>query len=402
MKILIILSILLVFTVMSCMEGDPLHDITGERIDNGGFYLDTLYAMSDTSIIEGKISTAFSGKLLLGSYKDFESRILVRFLGVPADTFEVDSLRLILNSVYNQGEASLPINGTAYMVTEDWEESVNEDESWNWQDKIDQSPEVTSEFELAETEKGSHVIELSPELMKTWQDTTGGGRNYGLLLDFNSASYIKEFGSKNNTDGIPVPQLVAVYYNHSLDSTIHDTLSVDKDASLLDFTGTFNPNLLQIVSGYSVKSFLKFDLSSLPKNAALATMRFILYRDADNSVINTNLEEQMYLRTATSDYDLLPEYDIDSTFAFNIFYNVVLSEQTKDVLDIAPVDRGRFSQNFLQAIVNGDIPLGSFMVQYRNEWDGISVYAVRDSKSENINRRPKLIVEYYNIPNPRL
>ena len=67
------------------MEGDPLHDITGERIDNGGIYLDTLYAVSDTAIVEGKISTAFSGKLLLGSYKDFESRILVRFPNVPVD-----------------------------------------------------------------------------------------------------------------------------------------------------------------------------------------------------------------------------------------------------------------------------------------------------------------------------
>ena len=122
--------------------------------------------------------------------------------------------------------------------------------------------------------------------MKTWQDTTGGGNNFGLLLNFNTASYIKEFGSRNNSDDVPVPRLVAVYYNQALDSTIHDTLLSDKDASLIDFTGEFDTDLLQIVSGYSVKSFLKFEVSSIPPTAALATMRFILHRDVGNSLIN--------------------------------------------------------------------------------------------------------------------
>ena len=36
------------------------------------------------------------------------------------------------------------------MVTEDWEESVNKDESWHWQDKIDLSPETSMTFELNE------------------------------------------------------------------------------------------------------------------------------------------------------------------------------------------------------------------------------------------------------------
>jgi hypothetical protein len=386
----------------SCIEGDPLHDITGEKLNNGGYNLDTLYAISDTSIVEGKISTAFSGKLLLGSYKDFEARFLVRFLNIPADTFKIDSLRLILNSVYNQGETSIPISGTAYMVTADWEESVNEDENWKWQENIDNSPETSSTFEIDSKAEGSHIIELSPELMKTWQDTTGGGNNFGLLLNFKTASYIKEFGSKNNTDGIPVPRLVAVYYNHALDSTMHDTLFSDKDASLIDFTGEFDPDLLQIVSGYSVKSFLKFDVSSIPQNAALATMRFILHRDVGNSLINTNLQEVMYLRTATSDYKLLPNYEIDSTFVINISYNVILSEQLPNILDISPGDRGKISQNFLQSIVNDWVSFGSFMVQYRNEWDGISIYAVKDSESTDKSQRPKIIVEYYNIPSPRL
>jgi hypothetical protein len=386
----------------SCIEGDPLHDISGAGINNGGIFLDTLYAISDTSIVEGKISTAFSGKILLGSYKDFETRFLIRFLSIPADSFQIDSLRLILNSTSNQGEALSPLTGSAYMVTEDWEESVNVDENWNWREKIDNSPETITDFELSDDSESTHTIELSPALMKTWQDTTGGGNNFGLLVDFNSASYIKEFGSTNNSTSSLLPRLVAVYYDKSLDSTRHDTLYADKDASLIDFTGSFNPDFVQIGSGYSVKSFFKFDVNAIPKNAALATMRFILYRDVGNSVTNNNLIEQMYLRAATTDYNSLPNYEIDSTFVFNIYHNVVLSESSPNVLDLISTDRGLASQNFLQSIINGDVPLGSFMVQYRNEWDGISLYTVKDSESSVKNRRPRIIVEYYDVPNPRL
>ena len=389
-------------TFWSCIEGEPLHDITGERIDSGGIYLDTLYASADTTIIEGKVTTAFSGKLLLGSYKEFDTRFLIRFPNIPADSFQIDSLKLILNSVSNQGEASEPINGTAYMVTEDWEESVNKDESWNWKEKIDLSAETTSDFELSEEAEKTHIIDLSNNLANNWQDTTSGGNNFGLLLDFNSASYIKEFGSTNNSDDIPIPRLVVVYYNHSLDSVMHDTLAADKDASLIDFKGTFDPDLLQLISGYSVKSFFKFDINQIPKNAALATMRFILYRDVENSVINENIQETMNLRTATSDYNSLPSYQIDSTFVFSIFHGVILNEISTNILDVAPANRGSNSQNFMQSLVNGDILLGSFMVQYRNEWDGVSVYAIRDSDTDDISMRPKIIVEYYDIPTPRL
>ncbi|MCK4754697.1 MAG: hypothetical protein KAS58_05645 [Calditrichia bacterium] len=398
----IIISLLLTITMWSCIEGDPLHDITGARINNGGIYLDTLYAISDTSIVEGKVSTAFGAKLLLGSYADFETRFLIRFTKIPADSFKIDSLRLILSSLSNQGETLLPLTGSTYMVTEDWEESVNENEDWDWQDKIDKSPETSANFELRDESGTTHVIELPPVLMNTWQDTTAGGNNFGLLVDFNNASYIKEFGSSNYSSSGLRPKLVAVYYDASLDSTIHDTLFVDKDASLIDFTGSFDPALIKIASGYSVKAFFKFDLNTIPKNAALATMRFILNRDVDNSVINSNISEKMYLRTATTDFNSLPFYEVDSTFVLSFFHNVSLSELSENVLDIPQAERGGVSQNFLQDIINGDISFGSFMVQYKNEWDGVSVYAVKDTKSSDINLRPKIIIEYYDIPNPRL
>ena len=400
-KIIIISSLFFIIS-WSCRDGDPLYDITGEPLENGGIYLDTLYAISDTSIVEGKTSLAYSAKLLLGSYSDFESRFLIRFTNMPPDSFQVDSLKLLLTSISNQGEALTPLTGTAYRVTEDWEESVNKDENWHWQDKIDTSPETSAPFEINTSVATTHIINLPKALMDFWQDTTGGGKNFGLLLDFNNTTYIKEFGSRNNPTSSLNPKMVAIYYDASLDSTISDTLLADKDVSLLDFKGNFDPNLIQITAGYSVKAFFKFDLSGIPKSAAFATMNFILKRDVVHSVFNDDFTEQMNLRISKTDYDALPYYEIDSTFVFDGDRDVILDEISTNVLDIPLSERGNNAQNFLQDIVNGEVNFGSFMVEYRNEWQGVSVYTVKGVDASIRNDRPKLILEYYNVPNPRL
>ncbi len=159
----IVLLIIGIITSWSCVEGDPLHDITGERLQSGNIYRDTLYAVSNTSVIEGKVSTALSTKLLLGTYKDFETRTLIQFGSIPDDSIQVDSLRLVLTAVDNQGEVLGTLQGSAHMVTNYWPESVNEDENWDWQSNISYDPEYTSQFEVGEETSTYQVLDLPPE-----------------------------------------------------------------------------------------------------------------------------------------------------------------------------------------------------------------------------------------------
>ncbi|TFH01235.1 MAG: hypothetical protein E4H13_05470, partial [Calditrichales bacterium] len=155
-----LLSVLVLVTMWSCSEGDPLHIITNTRVENGGIVSDTLYALADTSIVKGKISTANSKRLLLGQNSGFETRFLIRFGQMPDDTIKVDSLRLLLTSVANFGETAAPIQGSAYLVTEDWPESVNEDADWDFRSKIDQTEETTAHFEINADAKQIHSIDL--------------------------------------------------------------------------------------------------------------------------------------------------------------------------------------------------------------------------------------------------
>jgi hypothetical protein len=351
----------------SCFEGDPLHDIDGNRTQGVNIYRDTLYAINSRSVIGGKVSTAFSTKLLLGSYQGFETRSLLQFSSIPSDTIEVDSLILVLTSLENQGKALGPITGTAYLVTAEWPESVNDDENWDWRNNISYLPETSVSFEISNESNSLHYIQLPSTLMKVWQDTVGGSHNYGLLLDFNNADYIKQFSSVDALFSGTRPKLGYSYYNASLDSTIHDTIYVSQDASLIDFTENFDPEKIYITSGISIRSFFEFDLSAIPASAVLATMNFTASRDTLNSIYNPESLQNMYFRTVTTPFNLLPYYEVDSTFTKNLYYTINLENSEEQMLSIVEIERGTGAQNFLQSIINGDIQFGSFMAQYKYE-----------------------------------
>ena len=397
-----LLSVLVLVTMWSCSEGDPLHIITNTRVENGGIVSDTLYALADTSIVKGKISTANSKRLLLGQNSGFETRFLIRFGQMPDDTIKVDSLRLLLTSVANFGETAAPIQGSAYLVTEDWPESVNEDADWDFRSKIDQTEETTAHFEINADAKQIHSIDLPPALVDVWRDTTGGGKNFGILVDFNSATNIKEFSSVDALLSGQRPRLVVTYTDTGLDSIMHDTLFVNKDASLIEFIGTLNPTDLVVASGYAVQSYLKFDFSHVPSNAILSTMNMIIKRDTLNSLINENRTEEMYLRLVRNSYDELPVAEIDSSFMQNVYYNVSMVDNDAHELSIDPLDRGPGSQRFIQEILNGETPYGSFLLHYKNEGEDISIYKMIDEKTSDPDERPRLIIEYYLVPEARL
>jgi hypothetical protein len=386
----------------SCLEGDPLHDVTGARLPNGTVVRDTLYAVNNRSVIEGKVSTAFSTRLLLGTYKNFETRALIQFGPIPHDSIHVDSLRLVLTAVDNQGDNFGTIQGSAHMVNEYWPETVNEDEDWNWQNNISYDPAYVSQFEVGEEVSDYQIIDLPSEIMTVWQDTVGGSKNFGLLLDYQSADYIKQYSSVDGLFNSQRPRLVYVWYEEAQDSTHHDTLYVSQDASLIDYTGTFDPEKIYVASGYSVRSFFEFDLSQIPATAVFSTMNFVAVRDSVNSLKNNEGIESMILRTATTPFEELPSYTIDSTFTTNVYYSIYVVESTDNQLSILTSARGTGSQYFLQSILNGEVEYGSFMLQYTNEGERVSVYTLFDNQNADIENRPKLIFEYLEIPHTRM
>ncbi len=390
----------------ACQDPSPFKDEGKDILEAyGQIKSDTLYAKSDTFLVNGKISTASSPKLSLGTYQNFESRMLIEFGIVPPDSFIMDELHVIISSAADFGNAGGLLEGTVYRVTDTWTESVNADPDWDFRSRIDYSPETSTNFSfdgLDSTLYTDYSIQLPVELVSFWQDTTGGDNNHGILFDFSSGGLIREFSSREGLFISRIPRIVFSYHAAGSDSIISDTLAATKDATLIDFTGNFDEDKIYVSSGYTTRAFFEFDFSSIPKTASISSVNFFYEKDSVNSIINTNRSQDIFLRNVTTDFNQLPGYEIDSTFQFSTRHNIVVSEIFTSGLSLDDRVRANTGQFFIQDIINDFVQHGSFLLQYTNEETDISVYAIKGVDYPVTAQRPRLIIEYFLKPDGRL
>jgi len=396
-----------IFAVSACEEANPIRD-EGKDILNsyGQMQSDTLYSIADTFMVAGKVSTGSSTKLLLGNNQGYEGRFLVKFTSIPADTIQVDSLKIIVSAPSIFGNDMNLITGKVYRVTNSWNEAVNSDPAWDYRMNIDMSAETSSAFEFASLDTTSYTdyeVILPPVLADVWRDTTTGDQNHGLLFDFEQADHIIEFSSREGFFSSRRPRLVYTYQDEINDSTIHDTVYSSLDASLVEYSGVFDENKIYVSSGYITNAFFEFDFDSIPENAYMVSVEFRFTEDTLTSLKNLNRSTEIYLRNVITDYGELPRYQIDSTFTQNINHSVVLTESTPHVLSLRDTRRAAVSRSFIQDIINQFMVHGSFYLQYVNPGDDISVYAITGTKmASSISSRPHIILEYYLQTAPRL
>ena len=397
--------LLLALYLGACTESAPLSDENRDMLDAyGEIVSDTLYAQADTFIVNGKVNTGRSPKLSIGSYADFETRTLVRFSILPPDTMIYDSLRLILSAGSDFGESAGDLIGNVYRVTGEWDESVNINENWDFRSNIDYAPETSAQFSLAPLDSTVYTdynIDLPVSLMNFWQDTVGGNNNHGILLDFTSNGFIREFSSREGQFPTRRPRIVYVYHAAGTDSTIRDTIFASQDASIIDFTGNFNNNNLYVTSGYTARSFFKFNFDSIPPTANMTSVRFFFTRDSVHSILNPGRDHHIFLRDVTTDFSKLPEFQIDSTFVLSSRHSVVLYDRDAGLI-LDDRFRANVAQYFIQDFINEFVDHGSFYLQYTNEGNDVSVYAIQGVGSPDKLNRPKLILEYYINPRGRL
>lgn len=394
-----ILTAIIIFT--SCKDSNPIVDTQNNSLpDYGTVVVDTLIAVEATYQMSDKVSSALGSRLQIGRTNDFEARILLRFITLPADTIELDSVYIRLRTIANLGEFQSPFTAKVYRVTNSWDATVNGDEAWNYADNIDPVP--LAEFTITNDDSDYYKINIPDSVVSIWQDTTDGGHNFGLFVDYDGADFVKEFGSENSSE---VPQIVYVYQNATNDSTIRDTAYAYIDASIFNYTGIgqLGPDsLIYIGSGQPFRAFIKFDMSEIPDNVILSHANFVFEKDSVNSLLSENKSQNFRIRTAITPIEQLPYFEVDSTFSTNIYHDVLLSEQDDNYLGLSSVEQGETAQYFLQSIINKEVNYQSFMVQYYDEGSGISAFAIKGVSDIVLGNRPKLIVEYFVIPSPRI
>ena len=353
MLLLRFLFIALFIIIWCCEDANPLHDPKAD-IDIGKTYVDTLFATQDTFIVKGKINTGESPKLLIGSYQDFSTRFLIKFTNPGSDSGETVSAKVEFNSSSDFGPVSGSIDCDVYQVLEAWVENVNEFSSWTaYMEKI--NPSAVASFNISPSDS-VYQFELPVTLIDQWQDTSTTS-NYGLLIDFSSANYIKEISS---SEGINSPRLIIekIFPN---DSTAIDTISSGiMDASLIEYDGTLfdqDNNNFFISAGYAVHSFIKFDFDLIPDNAMISSVNFVLSKDKENSIINENRKTEIIVRNVTSSYDSLHfgVYEIDSSFVNTPSHYLYLDEEVNNNIYMSDDIQLNNSNRVISRILNNVI-----------------------------------------------
>lgn len=398
MKHFIYIIFIIITFIYSCVDSDAIVD--PDRVDYGELQRVTFTATESRFIETGKTNTSFSTKLLLGNYNDFECRYVVKFSSLPADSINVDSIYFLVDSYANIGVPSQDIVGEIKLITKEWAENINTDENWSYLDDVSNSPLTTTSINITQDDSLSFQIALPDTIVSIWQDTTGGGNNHGLLIDYTNADFVKIFNSLNTGNG---PKLIYVYQNVTNDSTIRDTVNAALDANLIEYTSNLqSDSLLYVTSGYAHRAFIKFDLDSLPKDIVISNVNFILNQDSLNTKTDETASNNFYVRTVTSPFSELPSYQADSTFMSSLFYNLSLS-QSGNTLQLSTGLQGQAGQYFIQSIVNEEIQYGSFLIHYVGEGNTISQFAIKGANQNIIeSNRPKMIVEYFKIPDSRI
>jgi hypothetical protein len=292
------------------------------------------------------------------------------------------------------------LDGEIKLVTKEWNENVNTDIDFSYMNDVSNSPATTQAFSFAAQDSVYYSIAIPDTIISIWQDTTNGGNNHGLLVDYTSADYVKIFSSENSN---AIPRLVYVYQNATQDSTIRDTVLATQDASLIEFTGNLqSDSLLYITSGFSHRAFIEFDLESLPKNILISHANLVLNQDSTQTITDTTSSNNFYVRVVTTPLSELPSYNADSTFFSNSNYNISLTETIEKQLNVPSADRGKTGKYFLQSLINEQIAYGSFLIHYVGEGITISQYAIKGVDNIVEKNRPKLIIEYFTIPDTRI
>ena len=223
-KTILFILLISLLIVAACQDPSPFKDEGKDILEAyGEIKSDTLYAKSGTFLVNDKVSTASSVKLLLGSYQNFEARSLLKFDYSAPDSTILDELHLLISGTGDFGEGMGSLNGMVYRVTEPWAESVNSDPDWDYKSNIDYSPETSAEFSLGDLDSTLYTdysIELPVKLGEAWKDTSSGGQNHGLLLDFTSSGFLREFSSREGFFTSRLPRIVFVYHKEGGDSTI--------------------------------------------------------------------------------------------------------------------------------------------------------------------------------------
>ena len=256
-----------------------------------------------SATVEDTISLSYSKDVLLGSYNDAKSYLLVKFLISLPDSITTalssDSLTFVdswLSSdiTYKLGDGT-SLDFTAHKITSDWNASKFTKDSLT---SLQFDPQdVYLSQELTDS---TFKFNIQPDAAKDWlmhSVNSTDFNNYGLYLEPNANGNLI-LGFPALTASLSSKRLQLTCVTKIIGSQFSDTLKfyTSADVHLVERPLPNVSNRMVLQAGTGVRSRLYFDLSSFPKNTVINRATLKIYYDINEAEFGTNKSDTLILK----------------------------------------------------------------------------------------------------------
>jgi hypothetical protein len=354
-------------------------DSTGiETIDFAATFTDTVTP-----------SGLLSASLLLGSFDNVETRMLIRFESFPDSvTVTNASMIFITNKITGSKDAKTSFQATVHRVTAEWDESKVTDE--NFQNAFDGSVLATAEILsiVADTVR----FNFNPEgvqLVNGWADTTDAVENFGVLVDFSGSTFVKDFFARSSLVGQPFLEIEFTNPDAQID-TMRVTPAADAFLARRLFEPT--PGPLYVDHLFTRHSVVKFDLSDLPRESTVNRATMNLTLDLDRSLVAGpfTLQIQRLKKSFTS---LSPDsLEVDN----ELFVIADVTANTRSITIPSELYRSAFGR-MIQDWITERVPNHGFIFRSALPGSNIGRLAFVSAEMDSA-RAPKLSIDFSVAP----
>lgn len=392
---------LVILAAISC--DDTTEFKSGELFNpsvQGQLASDTLYAELDTTYSIPVPSTRFASRVLIGSFAGFTCRPILKFDGLPTNATIYDAyIRFISTGI--TGNNLQPFTIRAVPILSDW--TTNTDQVWDdYQQNIDPNT-ILATMEVTVDSSDTLIMQMDSvgvDFFNRWVKEDSSEFNYGFLLDFDNADFIKEFYSNSSANG---PQVVLTYALPQ-DTTRKDSFRATSDAFLTESHFSISPDRDYIVSLSPMVTLLQFDTTPVEKKKGIiVSANLQLSVDSLNTHINEVYGVYARIQKLTSDLkDSVVVIDSSLSGLSSYAIDITRYDKSESYIEInTGSERRDFGALYIQDLTEDPQPIKKLYVGFRSNVDFLSYIALLKRDQPDISKRPRLIVEYWIPPDYR-
>lgn len=392
------LAILTFLFVFSCDETTDLQN--SQVFDpsvHGELSKDTLYAEMDTTFSVSTPITQSATRLLTGSFAGVTCKPIIKFASLPANASISEAhIKFITNSI--TADFPQPFTVEANPITNDWVANTNII-------NID-STTVLGTMEVTVDSSDTLIMQMNStglEFLNRWADEDSSEFNYGFVLNFDNANFIKEFYSNRSSLG---PRIVLTYAFPG-DTTRVDSVLSTADGFLIDgnIPKAADRDYAATLSRWA--TLLQFNTSPLldkyPQGVIIESANLQLSIDKSNTLFNSDfgaLLRAVRLTSELNDSVVVVDSSVINSSLFSIDITQLIDDSSA-VTTRPGSERQDLAQRYLQDLVEAPKTTKKLYIGFQNNIEFLSYIAFFKRDDPDINKRPKIIIEYWIPPNRR-